>query len=306
MNVFVAGATGVLGRAAVSALVAAGHRVSGVARTAEKAALLRDMGAEPVSADLFDPKALTSAVAGHEAVCNFATKIPASAMAYWRRSAWSTNDRLHREASRYLVDAALATGATGYLQHSAGFQYADGGDRWLDEDAPLAPPPHGDSILEAEGQARRFTESGGVGIALRFGFFYGPLAPNTRDLVRIARMGFVPFPGTSEAYLPWIHTNDLGTAVVAALGAPAGVYNVVDDEPITRGTWADILAQALGRKRLRLAPRTLMRLIPQRYDYIRRSQRVSNRRFKGATAWSPSVASPREGWARTMSAFVGA
>jgi uncharacterized protein YbjT (DUF2867 family) len=74
--VFVAGATGVLGRSAVAALMAAGHRVSGVARSEEKAVLLRGLGAEPVAVDIFDPNAMTKAIDGHDAVCNFATRIP--------------------------------------------------------------------------------------------------------------------------------------------------------------------------------------------------------------------------------------
>lgn len=217
-----------------------------------------------------------------------------------RRSAWDENDRLHREASRYLVDAALVTGASAYLQHSVGFQYADGGDVWLDEDAPLSPPPHGHAILEAEAQAERFSQAGGRGVALRFGFFYGPAAPNTRDLLRVARLGFVPFPGAADAYQPWIHTDDLGTSVAAALEAPAGVYNVVDDEPVTRTELGEILADALGRKRSRLVPRVLERLIPSRYDYLKRSQRVTNRRFRQAASWTPSVPTSRVGWPRTI------
>lgn len=139
---------------------------------------------------------------------------------------------------------------------------------------------------------------------LRFGLFYGPEAPSTRGLIRAARRGFVPLPGASAAFLSWIHTDDLGPAVVAALEPPAGVYNVVDDEPITRAAWADVLARALGRQRVRPFPRSLSRLIPKRYEYLARSQRVSNRRFKAASAWSPSVGSPRQGWAQAISAFA--
>ena len=133
LKVFVAGATGVLGRSAVAALVAAGHQVTGTARTAGGAALLRAAGAEPTNPDLFDPHSVTFAVAGHDVVCNFATKIPGPS-GYFRRSAWAANDRLHAEASRHLVDA------------------------------PLVPPPHGHSIKEAERQAARFTEAGRTGI----------------------------------------------------------------------------------------------------------------------------------------------
>ncbi|MEX0874496.1 MAG: NAD(P)-dependent oxidoreductase [Actinomycetota bacterium] len=295
MNVFVAGATGVLGKSAVAALVAAGHNVTGVTRTEEKARSLRALGAEVSAVDIFEPTALTREIDGHDAVCNFATRIPRAT--YFFRSAWNENSRLHRDLSRLLVDAAIQTGATRYLQHSAAFMYADGGDQWLDEDSTLAMPPHGQALMEAEANARRFTERGGAGIAMRFGFFYGPAAPSARDLARIGRLGFVPFPGRADAYLPWIHADDLGTSMVAALSAPAGTYNVCDDQPLTRADLGRALAEASRRKKpLRTAPAVLTRLMGKRYDYMSRSQRVSNARFKEVAGWSPTFPSSLRSW----------
>jgi nucleoside-diphosphate-sugar epimerase len=214
------------------------------------------------------------------------------------RSAWRTNDRLHTEASRNLVDAALAAGASRYIQHSGSFFYADGGDRWLDEDAPIEPPPHGECVFEAERQTQRFASTGGVGVALRFALFYGPDAGTTRDQLRIARTRICPIPGDRDAFYPSIHTDDLGGAVVAALQAPTGAYNVGDDEPLTREEHAATLAAAIGAKRLRI-----MRMPVKRMDYIARSQRVSNRRFKDATGWDPAYRSAREGWPAVIAAM---
>jgi nucleoside-diphosphate-sugar epimerase len=295
----VAGATGVLGREAVPALVAAGHQVTGVARTPAKADLLHGLGAEPARVELFDPEAVARAVRGHDVVCNLATNVPRPSR-YFRRSPWAMSDRLHNEASRCLVDGALAAGATTYVQHSVAFMYADGGDRWLDEDATLDPPPHGSAVLEAERQASRFTGEGRNGVSLRFGLFYGAPAQTARDLLRVARTGFVPLPGASDAYVSWIHTDDLGPAVVAALAAPSGEYNVVDDEPLTRAEFAEVLAGSLGRKRLRPPPAIVRRLMGKRFDYIARSQRISNTRFKNAGGWAPSVATPRYGWTQMV------
>jgi nucleoside-diphosphate-sugar epimerase len=109
MRVFVAGATGVIGRRAVAQLIAAGHEVTGIARAPAKAAQLRRAGAVPVEVSLFDPAALTAAVAGHDAVVNLATKIPTLTQAA-RASAWDENNRIRIEGSRNLVDAALAAG----------------------------------------------------------------------------------------------------------------------------------------------------------------------------------------------------
>src|SRR5437588_3795696 len=107
MKVFVAGATGVLGRRAVARLVEAGHDVTAVARGPEKAALVRGLGATPVEVDLFDADAVAAAVVGHDVVCNLATSIPPIRKAAMP-SAWATNDRIRREASRNLVDGAMA------------------------------------------------------------------------------------------------------------------------------------------------------------------------------------------------------
>jgi len=298
MKVFVAGATGVLGRATCAALLTAGHRVTGVAHTDKKGAHLRSLGVEPVSVDLFDLVGLEQAVKGHDVICSFATRIPVSLNGYVRGRGWRANNRLHREVSRNLVDAARASGVGRVLQHSVAFMYRDAADRWIDEDERVDPPPHGLAVLEAERQVQRITQAGGVGVSLRFGLFYGPDAPSTAGLVRVARRGFLPLPGPGSGYVSWIHSDDLGSAVVAALKSPAGTYNVVDDDPITRAVWAELFARALGRKRMRLFPSTVARLIPKRYGYLARSQRISNRRFKAATGWSPTVVNAIEGWSR--------
>ncbi|MGH2758083.1 MAG: NAD-dependent epimerase/dehydratase family protein [Actinomycetota bacterium] len=302
LKVFVAGATGVLGREAVDALTAAGHQVTGVARSGEKADLLRRLGAEPVLVDLFDPAAVTVAVRDHDAVCNLTTSIPRPSR-YFRRSPWEMNDRLHRDASRHLVEGALAAGAERYVQHSVAFMYADGGTTWLDEGSPLDPPPHGLAVVEAEEQTHRFASAGGSAVALRFGLFYGPPAQTARDLLRIARLGFVPLPGPPDAYVSFVHTDDLGPAVAAALRAPSGAYNVVDDDPLTRAELGAVLAAALGRKRLHVAP-FVKRMMGKRFAYIARSQRVTNTYFKAATKWTPTIASSRDGWERMVRAVA--
>lgn len=295
MKVFVAGATGVLGRAAVPALARAGHDVTGVARSEGKAEVVSSLGGRPAVLDVFDERALASVVTGHEVVCNFATHIPRAG--YYFRSAWRMNDRLHRDLSRVLVRAASRAGAARYLQHSVGFMYRDAADAWIDEDAPLDPPPHGLAVLDAEVAAARFTADGGAGIALRFGFFYGPSATSARDLIRLGRSGFVPFPGSPGAYMPFINVEDLATSVVAALSVPAGVYNVTDDDPLTRAELGAEIASGHGRRKpLRPAPAIVERLLGRRFDYLTRSQRVSNARFKEAASWSPSIPTSRGGW----------
>jgi nucleoside-diphosphate-sugar epimerase len=295
LRVFVAGATGVLGRRVVPLLVEAGHEVSAVARGPEKAAALRAQGATPVAVDLFDGQAVTEAVAGHDAVLNLATSIPMGMKAA-QTSAWADNDRIRTEASAHLVDAALAAGARRFVQESIAFTYADGGDGWLSEDAPLDPIPHTRSALVAEAAARRFTQAGAgrVGVALRFAYFYGQVG-HTADLLRLTRAGVAPAfgPGT---YLPSIHIDDAATAVVAALKAPAGDYNVADDEPLTKAEYFEAVAASIGVRPPRVPPLALARAAGSVARLQARSLRVSNRQFKEATGWAPRYPSAREGW----------
>ena len=300
MKMFVAGATGVLGRRAVAQLVEAGHDVTGVARSDEKAALLRERGASPVTVDLFDPGALKDAVAGHDVVVNLATHIPPLSKAALP-GAWNENSRIRTEASRNLVDAALANGAVRYIQESISFMYEDRGDQWIDETVPMSVPSLGESLMAAEGEAARFTAEGGTGVALRFGQFYAPEASHTIAMIKAARRRVSATPGAPDGYLPNIHADDAAAAVVAALGAPAGTYNVVDDEPLTKGAFDDALADALGTKRLRRIPAVLLKAGGSKTDFYGRSLRVSNKKFKEATGWKPRYPSVREGWPAVVS-----
>ena len=296
MKVFVAGATGVLGRPTVRALVEAGHDVRGTARGDEKSALLRSLGAEPVAVDLFDLEAVKAAISGSEAVLNFATKIPPIMRMRWK-GAWKENDRLRTEASRVLVDAALAAGAAVYIQESITFIYRDGGDDWLTEDSPLAITGLAlQSMINGEGETERFSAGGGRGISLRFSGFYAPYAQSTLDSVRLARRRLLPIPGDGSNYFSSIHVDDAATAAVAALDSPFGVYNVTDDEPLRMRDYGRAITDAFGLKPPRRVPKWLFRLMgggPAKY--ILSSQRVSNERFKNTTGWSPKYPSAREG-----------
>lgn len=290
MRVFVAGATGVIGRRAVARLVEAGHDVTGIARTAEKAELLRGLGATPVRVSLFDRAALADAVAGHDAVVNLATHIPPVTAAS-RGKAWEENTRIRTEGAANLVDAALAAGASRFVQESITFTYPDSGEAWVDaESTPIAPVALVESVADAEASAHRFASTGGAGVVLRFGSFYAPDASHSQAMLAAARKGVALVVGPPDAYQSMIHVDDAATAVVAALDVPAGTYDVVDDEPLTRREVASILGARLP------LPGRLAALGGAAADPLRRSQRVSNRRFKDAAGWVPRYASFRDGW----------
>ena len=289
MKVFVAGATGVLGRATVPRLIEAGHEVRGVARSPEKAAQLRAQGAEPVSVDLFDAAALRGALEGVDGVVHMATHIPTlSKMA--RRRSWAENDRLRAEGTPLMAAAAREAGATVLVKEGVCFSYADGGDRWLDEDAPLEPGQVMASGLEAEAATLAFgdEDAGRRGVALRFGLFYSHDASSTADYLRLARLRQAPMVGPPDAFQPSIHVDDAAAAILAALHAPTGIYNVADD-PITKGEWNAAFAEAFGiRHRLRGLPRLLTKVGPA--APLAASRRVRSQRFREATGWAPHYA----------------
>lgn len=301
MKIFIAGATGVLGRRVVPSLADAGHDVVALARSDAKAEGLRAQGASTLAVDLFDAAAVASAVRDSDVVINLATAIPPASQML-RRSAWRTTDRLRSDASRNLVDAALGTGASRYIQEALGFVYPDHGSAWIDEDTALDAPAYTRAVLAAEQQTRRFADGGGTGIALRFGLFYCADSSQTRELVALTRRGWLPMPGRGGAYQSWVHVNDAASAVVAALDAPSGAYNVVEDHPLTNDDHATELGELVGR-RLRRPP-TWLAVGPLRLQA--RSQRVANRRFRVATGWRPVFGSRRQGWTEVLERLAAA
>lgn len=288
MKVFVTGATGVLGRRVLPLLTGAGHRVTAVARG--KAGQIRETGAAPVDVDLFDAAALRSAVDGHDAVLDLATRIPGTTrmLLPW---AWRDNDRLRTDAAVIAADAATATGAR-YVRESIGLLYADGGERWIDEDAPLAPIANTRTALAAEAAADRVTRTGGVGVALRFGLFYGPDSGHTQDLLAAAGKGQAAVLGDLDGFHSQVHLDDAAAAVVAALDAPPGVYNIAEDEPLRRHELVRLLEELAGRE-LRTPPGVVARIGAARA--VARSLRLDNARFRAATGWAPRFPSAREG-----------
>lgn len=292
MRVFVAGGTGVIGRRAVDLLVAAGDEVTAVSRSSDSDDRLRAAGATPVRVSLFDAPAVRAAVDGSEAVVNLATSIPPMSRLAWRR-AWADNDRLRTEAPRNLVDAALATGAPRYVQESVTFLYADHGDRWIDETGTVAADGPTATAVDAEDQAARFTAGGGTGVSLRFAQFVAGDSGHLRDLLPIIERGWLPLVGDHDGYESYVDADDAAAAVLAALDAPAGVYNVAEDDPATRREHATALSEALGRP-VRLPPAVLGALPPLRVKA--RSQRVSNRRLVQLGTWSPRRPGMRDRW----------
>lgn len=298
MNVFVAGGSGVLGRAALAPLVAAGHRVRATARGREKMVLVRSMGAEPVDVDLYDVAAVRQAIRGSSVLIRLTTKI-GSISGMRSARAWEETNRLRTEGARILVDAAVAEGVQVYVHESVIFVYGDGGAAWLDEDA--ATDDGGTVILRAalrgEQEAARFTGTGGRGIVLRFGGFYGADAPSSRETVAMARKRMLARVGPGSNYFSSIYVPDAGRAIAASVALPAGIYNVCDDEPLLFSEYIDaVVAAADAPKPLRLPGFLGSLAFGEIWKYFARSLRASNAKLRRSSGWRPEVASPRDGW----------
>lgn len=298
MKIFVAGGTGVLGRPVLGVLTAAGHRVRATARGPAKADLVRSLGGEPADLDLYDPDALRRGVAGCDAVVRLTTKIPPLRQMR-RRAAWAETNRLRTVGARLLVDAAIAERVPVYIHESITFVYADGGAGWLNEDAYVddGGTPIIRAVLEGEREAARFSQSGGRGVVLRFAGLYGPDAPSTTDMVRMARRRMLPRLGDGTHYFSSIYVPDAARAVAAALDVAAGVYNVCDDGPVPLAEYLALLAAAAGAPApVRLPAWLGPWIFGDVWTYFSRSQRVSNGRFTKASEWTPAVKDVSQGW----------
>ncbi|HET6639657.1 MAG TPA: NAD(P)H-binding protein, partial [Gemmatimonadota bacterium] len=133
-SIFVTGATGVIGRRLLPLLSAAGHTVTAVGRSPAKRAAIERAGARPIELDLFDSARVREAITGHEVIVNLATHIPPTSRMFFP-GAWRENDRIRRDGSRILVEAAIAAGAARFVQESFAPMYAEGGEEWIDERA---------------------------------------------------------------------------------------------------------------------------------------------------------------------------
>jgi nucleoside-diphosphate-sugar epimerase len=286
-EIVITGSSGVIGRRAVRELLAAGHQVTGVTRSAPGRERLESLGARVVEADVFDQVSLRGAFEGADAVVNLLTHVP-SAHRMADPSAWEENDRLRTEASAAIAQAAQAARVQRLTQESIAFVYADGGDAWLDEDAPVASGGVATSALTAERNASELFD--GDTVVLRFGLFMGPDSGSTQAALEAARGGASIAPGPPGAYRPTLWLEDAAAAIAAAQRVPAGTYNVADTDPLTNAEIDAALAAAAKVEALRLrAPQD---------GPLARSQRVSSRRLREASGWEPRMRAGMEIWGR--------
>jgi nucleoside-diphosphate-sugar epimerase len=316
MKVFVAGATGALGRQLVPQLVARGHEVVGMTRSASKQDLVRGLGARPVVVDALDPDAVAEAVASAEPEVIVHQLTALSGKMSMRdarhperfRGAIMTN-RLRTEATDHLLAAGRAVAARRFVAQSfAAFRFAGRGGPVL-TDADLVDPNPRQPGLEAILYLERAvtTIEWGEGLALRYGGFYGPgtgisLAPDAVMAGPIRKRRF-PIVGGGGGVWSLVHIEDAAaaTAIAVERGRP-GVYNVVDDEPAPVREWLPALASALGAKPPRRIPRWLGRLAAGEMATLMMTEArgVSNEKAKRELGWQLRYPSWRQGFAQGL------
>jgi nucleoside-diphosphate-sugar epimerase len=307
MRVFVAGATGAIGRQLVPRLVAAGHEVHGMTRSASKRALLDELGAVPVVADALDPDQVAEAVgrARPDVIVHQLTAIGAVDPRHMERDFAPTN-RLRTEGTDHLLSAGQAVGVRRFVAQSNVACYARTGAAVKTEDDPLDPSPV--RPMRANLEAMRHLETAVLGagwtegIVLRYGWFYGPgtsLAAGEDQLELIRRRRF-PVVGGGGAVWSFIHVADAAEATVAAIErGTRGVYNVVDDDPARVADWLPALAQELGAKRPVRVPRFIGRLFAGEAGVVMMTELrgASNAKARRELAWRPAHPSWRQGMA---------
>jgi nucleoside-diphosphate-sugar epimerase len=305
MRVFVAGATGVIGRPLLAQLRAAGHEPIAMTRSPTKADALRAQGLETCVCDAYDAAGLVAAVAQARPDCvvHALTDLPEQInMRRFERDVASTG-RLRREATGNLLAAARAAGVHRILAESVAFAYAPHGDWVKDEDAPLATatlPFVAGPIADLE---RQVLDAGGI--VLRYGQLYGPGSSFAKDGSWAAnlRRRRLPVVGAGSGMFSFLHVDDAAGATVAALerGGPA-TYNVVDDEPAPVREWAPVYARAVGAPPPWRAPAWLGRLAAGRMavEMMNELRGASNARIKRELGWTPRHASWREGFATAL------
>src|SRR5918998_644079 len=301
MRVFVAGASGAIGTRLVPKLIDRGHRVIGTSTSRESAERVRSLGAEAITLDLLDPRAVRKAVleAEPDAIIHQATALANARFSRNMDRTFAQTNRLRTEGTDALLAAAREAGVRRFVAQSfASYRYAREGGPVKTEDDPLDPTPP--PVARESNAAMRYldetvTQAGGI--ALRYGGFYG--AAND-GLVEPVRKRQFPIVGDGGGVSSFIHLDDAAAATVLALEhGEAGIYNVVDDEPAPVREWLPVLADALGAKPPRHFPRWLARLFAGEAGVMlgTEARGASNAKAKRELGWELRHPSWRQGFA---------
>lgn len=307
MKIFVAGATGAVGKRLVPLLIENGHEVVGMTRSRPE--LVEELGGTPVVADGLDRAAVQQAVvdAKPDVVIHQLTAIPATPEMRNVDRVFAQTNRLRTEGTDNLLAAARTAGARRFIAQSfAGWPYARQGGPLKNEEDPLdddPPKPTRETLAAVKHLERVVTEAEGIeGIVLRYAGFYGPgtsLTPGAGHYELIRKRRF-PIVGDGAGMWSMVHIDDVAGATLAAVerGRP-GIYNIADDSPEPIREWIPAVAEAIGAKPPLRVPRWLGRVLAGEVPTIMMTEMrgVSNAKAKRELGWSPRYPSWREGFA---------
>lgn len=315
MKIFLAGATGALGRQLLPQLAERGHEVTGMTRSESKRRLVRDLGGQPVVADALDPESVAQAVAWAEpeVIVHQLTAIPHSLDMRRLAREFAQTNRLRTEGTDHLLAAGRAIGVCRFVAQSyAPAIFARSGGPVKAEEDSLDPSPPNQArttveavrYLEAAVTGAAWTE----GVVLRYGSFYGPgtgisLGPEG-SLVQAIRKRRLPLVGGAGGVWSFIQIKDAADATVEAIeGAGRGIYNIVDDDPAPVADWLPALAKAIGAPVPRHVPRWLGRLFAGEFATLMMTEArgASNAKARSELGWEPRLASWRQGFAVGLS-----
>ncbi|HEY4724779.1 MAG TPA: NAD(P)-dependent oxidoreductase [Actinomycetota bacterium] len=303
MRVFVAGATGALGRHLVPMLVAAGHEVTATTRTPGKLAQLREAGAAPVVVDGLDREAVIAAVraAAPEVIVHQMTALAGMRSLRKPDQVFAATNELRTRGTDNLLAAAAQAGTRRVIAQSNDRAYERSGGPVKTEEDPLASRPPSPSSARSLAAIKHVDETVPLaapeGIVLRYGAFYGPGASEL--LLDAVRKRQVPVIGGGTGISSFIEITDAAAATLAAVegGAP-GAYNVVDSDPAPVAEWLPYLAEVAGAKPPLRVPAWLVRLLAGEFvvALMTSARGSSNEKARKELGWEPRYPSWREGF----------
>ena len=302
MRVFVAGATGVLGRRLVADLVDRGHDVIGLVRDDTGEEQVIDRGGEPRWGDVLEPETIDPLVEDVDAIVHAATAIPTSEDP--TDEEWAVNDSVRRDGTRNLLDAAVDAGVDRFLLESIVWVARQPDGSTFDEDATPHPNERTRSALDAERMALGAMDDHDLATGiLRCGFFYAPDSAHTRQFGRDLLAGDLPIIGGGllgrrDVPLSWIHVDDAATAFATAVETGVtGRFHVVDNEPASPAAFLQGLADRLDAPDPGRVPGWLAKHLadPDAVRLLTNPMPTSNDRFTARTGWSPTYPTYREG-----------
>lgn len=302
MKVFITGATGVLGRRVLPKLLALGHQVVGLSRSEKNDELIKKLGGEPRRGDLFNQVHVVQLSSDCDAILHLATAIPTGSKP--KAEDWQLNDRIRREGTANLIEAAVKNNCRLYVQQSVTFLYSNRNGEWVDETTPIS--SNQSSILQSAFDMEQLV-LGAVAdrklpaVILRFGSFYSYDSVQTASMFNLISQGKFPVIGKGNAFWNIINVDDAASAVVATVYSNSKsygtIYNICDNEPVRYHDLIHYIARILQAKRPSNIPTSLAKigLGKELVNFLLSSVRCKNDNAKRALNWKPSYPTYREG-----------